>query len=74
MLISHQGVPINAIAVLYCILTTVISFFPMFAQVQVATMNYGVVMFGGVAVIAAIYYFVHGRKVYAGPVVHLNYD
>ena len=46
----------------------------MFAVVEVEYMNYGVVMFAGVAIIAAIYYVVHGRKVYSGPVVHLNHD
>lgn len=55
-------------------MTTTISFFPLFAAVQVQTMNYGVVMFAGVAVISAIYYLVHGREVYTGPVVHLNYQ
>lgn len=59
---------------LYSILTTTISFFPLFAQVTVQTMNWGVVMFAGVAAISIVYYFVHGRKVYRGPVVHLNYD
>jgi hypothetical protein len=53
---------------------TVISFFPLFNHPPVAYMNYGVVMFGGVAIICAIYYVVHGRKVYTGPVVHIHYD
>jgi hypothetical protein len=62
------------VAFLYCIFQTVISFFPLFNHPPVAYMNYGVVMFGGVAIICMVYYFVHGRKVYRGPVVHINYD
>jgi choline transport protein len=52
----------------------VISFFPLFAAVTAQTMNYGVVMFAGVAVIAMVNYLVHGRKVYKGPVVYVNRD
>ena len=63
-----QGVPINIIAICYCIFQRTMSFFPLFAAVTVQTMNWDVVMFAGVAVICMVYYFVHGRKVYRGEV------
>lgn len=31
----------------------------------------GIAMFGGVAIICLINYFVHARKIYRGPVVHV---
>jgi hypothetical protein len=34
-------------------------------------MNWGIAMFGGVAIISFIYYIVQGRKVYKGPVVNI---
>ncbi|KAI5255770.1 amino acid permease [Aureobasidium subglaciale] len=68
------GIPINAFAVLYMIQQAIISFFPMFAIVTVKTMNYGCVMFGGVAIISIMYYIVKGRHVYKGPVVDVRRD
>lgn len=67
-----KSLPVNAEAY-YSIPTTTISFFPLFAQVSIQLMNWGVVTFAGVAVISMIYYIVHGRKVCTGPVVHGNY-
>ncbi|CAD0013385.1 unnamed protein product [Aureobasidium pullulans] len=68
------GIPINAFAVLYMIQQAIISFFPMFAIVTVKTMNYGCVMFGGVAIISVVYFVVRGRHVYKGPVVDIHRD
>lgn len=35
-------------------------------------MNWGIAMFGGVALICALYYVVHGRKAYVGPVARVK--
>lgn len=70
----QQGVPINIIAIAFALFQVIMSFFPLFAQVTHETMNYGVVMFSGVAIISVIYYVVRARHVYKGPVVHINYD
>lgn len=69
--LGRWGVPINLIAMLYQILTTIISFFPIFARVNAQTMNWGIAMFSGVMIIALINYLVLGRRVYAGPVVDI---
>ena len=74
LLIKIQGVPINAVAFLYCIMTTTMSFFPLFNHPPLIYMNWGSVMFGGVAVLCMAYYFIHGRKAYKGPVVDIRYD
>ena len=38
------------------------------------SMNWGIAMFGGVAIVCAIYYAVQGRKVYVGPVARVKKD
>ncbi|RMY95621.1 hypothetical protein D0864_05304 [Hortaea werneckii] len=68
------GIPINVIAVAYCIVLTTMSFFPMFAAVSVETMNWGIAMFGGATILCMVYYFVWGNKFYQPPAVHLNKD
>jgi hypothetical protein len=70
--LGRYGVWINGFAFLYECFTVVISFFPLFAHVTAKTMNWAIAMFGGVAILCAINYFVNGRKVYKGPVVYLN--
>lgn len=52
----------------------IITFFPVAVVPAVTpqTMNWGVVMFGGVFIIASIDFLVRGRKHYAGPVVHVK--
>ncbi|GAB7328266.1 hypothetical protein MBLNU13_g00277t2 [Cladosporium sp. NU13] len=69
--LGRWAVPINIIAVLYELFSTVISFFPLFAKVDAKGMNWGIAMFGGVAIICLVNYFVHARKIYQGPVVHV---
>ncbi|KAI7154108.1 amino acid permease [Hortaea werneckii] len=68
------GIPINVIAIAYCIVLTTMSFFPMFAAVSVETMNWGIAMFGGATILCMVYYFVWGNKFYQPPAVHLNKD
>lgn len=34
-------------------------------------MNWGVAMFGGVAVVCVVNYLIYARKIYRGPVVHV---
>lgn len=69
-----QGVPINVIAVAFALFQVIMGFFPLMARVDSESMNYGVVMFSGVAIISLVYYIVQGRHVYKGPVVHVRYE
>jgi amino acid transporter len=70
--LGRLGLPINLISLLFVIFSAVISFFPLFAVVTAQTMNWSVVMFSGVLIIAAADYLFRGRKKYAGPVVQIN--
>jgi len=72
--LGYFGVPVNLVALLYQVLTTIISFFPLFSRVDAKTMNWGVAMFLGVMVICLVNYLVMGRRIYAGPVVMVIKD
>lgn len=72
--LGRFGLPINLISLLFVVFSAIISFFPLFAEVTVQTMNWSVVMFSGVLLIAAADYLFRGRKKYAGPVVYINRD
>jgi amino acid transporter len=72
--LGRLGVWINGFAVLYEIFTVVISFFPLFSHVTVHTVNWAIAMFGGVAILCSINYFVNGRRHYKGPVAYLAKD
>ncbi|ETS80727.1 hypothetical protein PFICI_08256 [Pestalotiopsis fici W106-1] len=67
-------IPVNGVSVVFMATIVVVVMFPVTAQPIPQSMNYGSVMFGGVAVIAIVYYSFHGRKVYEGPVVRLTQD
>jgi hypothetical protein len=66
------GIPINLFAVLYVTVACIASFFPVVNSTAVADMNWSVVMFGGVLVIACVDYVFRGKKHYIEPVKHLN--
>lgn len=59
---------INNTILLTIILAFFWSFWPGQTPVDASTMNWGVVMFGGVGILCAIAYALQGRKIYTGPV------
>ena len=72
--LGRYGIIINIIGFSYEVYTTTISFFPLFAKVDAKSMNWGIAMFGGIAIICIINYFTFGKKTYKGPVVHIVKD
>ncbi|KAF7535331.1 hypothetical protein G7054_g5472 [Neopestalotiopsis clavispora] len=68
------AIPVNVVSVLFMVAVVVVVMFPVTVQPTPQSMNYGCVMFGGVAAIAIGYYFARGRNVYEGPVVRLTQD
>ena len=66
--LGRWGVPINAISLAYAIFAFFWSFWPPQTPVDAETMNWGVVMFFGVAFLCAISWILQGRKIYKGPV------
>jgi amino acid transporter len=59
----------NAYACVYMIFVIFWSVWPPATPVQADTMNYSVVVTGGVLILSGIWYFVRARKVYRGPIL-----
>ena len=66
------GVPVAALSVLYSTLGIFFSFWPPTSVVNAATMNWSVAVFGGVILFSLAFWFVHGRKVYRGPIMETS--
>ncbi|KAK0309225.1 hypothetical protein LTR01_004332 [Friedmanniomyces endolithicus] len=62
--LGRAGMPINIAALVFLTPLFVFAFFPLATPVTPASMNWGIAMFGGVIVLATIYYAVEGRKSY----------
>lgn len=59
----------NLYACIYMVFVIFWSVWPPSPNVTASTMNYSVVVTGGVAILSAVWYFVRARKVYKGPTV-----
>ncbi|KAI6793533.1 amino acid permease [Hortaea werneckii] len=69
---GRYSVPVNMFAVGYIITAAVASFFPVSVPVDAVSMNWSVVVFGGVLGIACVDYVFRGRKHYVAPVQHVE--
>lgn len=71
--VGPQWSPIvETVAILFLVIVWVFCFFPLTREVTLQTMNWMVVIFGGVVVLSLSYYFLHARKVYTGPVTRVR--
>jgi hypothetical protein len=59
---------------MYSIVGIIFSFFPPTVDVTPESMNWSVVVFFGVMIFSLIYWFVHGRFVYEGPIREIPSD
>ncbi|KAK5111657.1 hypothetical protein LTR62_004762 [Meristemomyces frigidus] len=66
------GIVNNAYACAYMIFVIFWSVWPPATPVTAATMNYSVVVTGGVMILSTIWYFLRGRREYKGPVVDVE--
>jgi amino acid transporter len=66
------GLPINIIAVLFLIFLWIFAFFPTLPNPAVPDMNWAVLGYGALIIFALIYYAIHGRHVYVGPVEYVR--
>lgn len=62
----------NAFACVYLIIIAFFSFWPTTTTITAASMNYSVLVTGAVAVFSILYYLLHARKTYTGPVVEID--
>ena len=70
--LGRWGIPVNAAAVCFLILTFVLSFFPPVVNPTPQTMNWASMAFGVVVIIAALYYIFRARFHYVGPVEYVR--
>ena len=66
--LGRYGMAINLASMIFLLPMFVFAFFPIATPVQPASMNWGCLLFGGVIIIAGVYYAVWGHKVYTPPV------
>ncbi|RMZ66778.1 amino acid polyamine transporter I [Pyrenophora seminiperda CCB06] len=66
------GIANNTFACTYLSFVFFFSFWPSFAEVTPANMNWAILVFGFVAIVSAIYYAVWARNTYHGPVVDVE--
>lgn len=66
------GIANNAFACIYLIFVFFFSFWPSYAQVTPATMNWAILVTGAIALFSTTYYLVWARKIYQGPVIETN--
>ena len=69
---GYMGILVNALACAYLVLILFFVIWPPATPATAPTMNYAIVMFSGVALLATVYYMVWARKTYEGPVVETN--
>jgi choline transport protein len=70
--LGRWSAPVETLAILFLLISSVFSFFPLTREVAPATMNWSVAIFGGVVILSLTYYALHARKVYRGPVVRVK--
>ncbi|KAF7194035.1 putative amino-acid permease C15C4.04c [Pseudocercospora fuligena] len=73
--LGRFGMAINVLALVYGAFLIVFIPFPVTTPVSPSTLNWSPVIFGGIVLIALVYYLIRGRKVYDGPAayVHTSY-
>ncbi|KAG9236192.1 putative GABA permease [Amylocarpus encephaloides] len=66
------GVLNNVFACVYLFVLWFWSFWPPFLPVVPETMNFSILTFGGTALFAVLWYVLHGKKKYQGPIVEVE--
>lgn len=70
--LGRWGLPVYFAAEIFLVSAFVLCFFPMYPNPDANTMNYNIAIYGGVVVMAMIYYVVRARFQYDGPVEHVR--
>ena len=72
--LGRFGMAINIGALCFLVPVFVFAFFPLTSTVDRESMNWCVVMYGGIMIIAILYYIFRGRHVYVPPVALVKRD
>lgn len=65
--LGRWGVPLNVVAILYTLFTSVIMLFPPYQPVTALNMNYASAILAGVLVLSGCFWMIKARKNYSGP-------
>lgn len=63
------GILINAFSVIYLTVAVFWSFWPSYYPVTAENMNYNILIIGTTLLLSIVYYIIHARKEYTGPIV-----
>ena len=66
------GIMTNSFAIVYLVIIFFFSLWPPMNHPTAATMNYSSLMFGGTMIFSVLYYLLHARNVYTGPVIQVH--
>ncbi|KAF2035372.1 hypothetical protein EK21DRAFT_54500 [Setomelanomma holmii] len=70
--LGEWGPIVNAIAIVWSIVVFFFSFWPSSVPVTAMNMNWSCVLWSAVMIFAVVFWFVHGKKVYKGPVIETD--
>jgi hypothetical protein len=65
---------INIGALCFLSVLFIFVFFPLATPVNATSMNWGIAMYGGIIILATLYYVIWGRKLYIPPVALVKRD
>lgn len=67
--LGRASIPIIVLSLAYSVVGIFFSFWPPASEVTAVTMNWSILVFGGVLLFSLVFWALHGRKVYTGPIV-----
>ena len=70
--LGKLGLPINFISVLFLLFLWIFAFFPTVPHPTPVDMNWAVLGYGSVIILALVYYVFRGRYIYVGPVEYVR--
>lgn len=70
--LGKYGLAVNIISELLLVVMFILTFFPTTPKPEMASMNWSIVMYGGVVVLSLVYYVFRGRFRYVGPVEYVR--
>ena len=72
--LGRFGVPVTLVSIAYSIIGIFFSFWPPSVEPTATSMNWSVAVYGGVLLFSLVFWAVHGRNVYTGPIIEIRVD
>lgn len=69
--LGRAGTPITILALAYSVLGIIFSMWPIENHPTPETMNYCILVFGSTLIFSVLFWLVHGRKTYTGPIIEI---